>query len=372
MFINFWYPIALSEEVTNEAPLRVDLLSMHFVAFRDEDGNPHVLSDTCTHRGGALGTGKIVDGNVQCPYHGWQFSGSGECKKIPSLPDQTPPNRAKVDSYPTQEKYGILFAFLGDEPEENRIPLYEIANYDSPDGSWRPNPVEVFEIDCYYERSMENGLDPAHNEFVHPAQGFPPMKPETATEEDQDWGCKFFLKFGEPQVELTKFGKEQATTKEYSAGSWFHGPNVLVTSIFINETDNFVQYFFEAPLSRDRTRIFFVNMRNCMLDEDMDETLAEVNMAIVGEDRSVLEDLWPKRTPSNLTQEIMTPSDSTIVKFREWLTKWENRGWRVDNKEFAENHGDIAYAIPSPARRDSSNWVLHPIPLKPALSPAKK
>ena len=32
-----------------------------------------------------------------------------------------------------------------------------------------------FDVDYYYERSVENALDPAHNEFVHPKQGAPGM-----------------------------------------------------------------------------------------------------------------------------------------------------------------------------------------------------
>ena len=52
MYINFWYPVATSEQVTNERPWRARILSLDFVAFRDDEGNPHVLSDTCIHRGG--------------------------------------------------------------------------------------------------------------------------------------------------------------------------------------------------------------------------------------------------------------------------------------------------------------------------------
>ena len=44
MYINFWYPVAASEDITNEKPLRVQMLSLYFVAFRDTDGNAHVLT----------------------------------------------------------------------------------------------------------------------------------------------------------------------------------------------------------------------------------------------------------------------------------------------------------------------------------------
>jgi len=39
-------------------------------------------------------------------------------------------------------------------------------------------------------------------------------------------------------------------------------------------------------------------------------------------------------------------------------------GWRIDIDKFNARHGKSkAYAIPSPSRRTSGNWVLNPIPL---------
>ncbi|TFG82995.1 MAG: aromatic ring-hydroxylating dioxygenase subunit alpha, partial [Chromatiales bacterium] len=199
MYMNFWYPVAACSEVTNEAPLPVRILSMDFVAFRDGAGHPHVLSDTCIHRGGSLGYGKVKGDCVQCPYHGWQYNGAGRCVLMPALgATETPPARAKVDSYPVQERYGILFAFLGDLPESERPPLFEIPEYAAED--WRANKLKVFEVDFYYERSVENALDPAHNEFVHPKQGAPGMvldfrKNPIEMDDIGNWGSGFLIPF---------------------------------------------------------------------------------------------------------------------------------------------------------------------------------
>ena len=137
MYINFWYPIVRSEDLASDKPEKVKVLGVNVVAFRDAEGRARVISDTCVHRGGSLGGGwaggnapRIVNGCIVCPYHGWEFGGDGECKNIPSIGygTKTPP-RAKVDAYPVQEKYGIVFAFLGDLPEEERPPLYEVEEY---------------------------------------------------------------------------------------------------------------------------------------------------------------------------------------------------------------------------------------------------
>ena len=185
MYINFWYPILRSEDLGPGKPEKVKVLGCNLVAFRDDEGKAHVLSDTCTHRGASLGGGwslagkpRIVNNCIVCPYHGWEFGGDGECKNIPSIGYGTkPPPRAKVDSYPVQEKYGIVFAFLGDEPEATRPPLLNIEEYGQP--GWRANQVLVLEVDYYYERSIENGLDPAHNEVVHPTHGHSSINRDT-------------------------------------------------------------------------------------------------------------------------------------------------------------------------------------------------
>jgi len=78
-------------------------------------------------------------------------------KKFPhSDQDSKIPKRAKVDSYPVQEKYGIIFAFLGDQSEEERPELYEIEEFDAE--GWRSNDPKIIDIDYNYERSIENGL----------------------------------------------------------------------------------------------------------------------------------------------------------------------------------------------------------------------
>jgi phenylpropionate dioxygenase-like ring-hydroxylating dioxygenase large terminal subunit len=367
MYINFWYPVAASDEVTNEAPLRVRMLCLDFVAFRDTNGQPHVLSDTCIHRGAALGEGKVVGDHVQCPYHGWQYDGTGQCVKIPTLPDEKPPGRAAVDSYPVQEKYGIVFAFLGDLPENERPPLWDIEEYDADD--WRPNILKVFEVDYYYERSIENALDPAHNEFVHPKQGAPGMLldfKKTPIEMDAigDWGSGFMIPFTQLDPEGGLLAQaNQPNDEVVKAGSGYFGPNAVVTWLHFTTENMFHQYFFEAPIDENRTRIFFINMRHFMMDPKHDQQIVDINMEIAQEDIDLMVKLNPVRTPETTTKELLVPSDEPVVHFRKALKGWEARGWRLDMKKINELRGDVAMAIPSPARRERKSWVLDTAPL---------
>ncbi len=364
MYINFWYPVCIATELSPAAPLRTRILGLSFVAFRDADGHARVLADTCVHRGGALSRGKIVNGRLACPYHGWQFDGSGRCLHIPSLgTDGNIPARAKVDSYPVIERYGIVFAFLGDLPEAERPALYEIPEWGQE--NWRASGLVVLELNTYFERSMENGLDPVHNEFVHALQGNIRFRADRMSVTTGHWDSEFFVRMDPPKPGTTQLEnlRNDAEPEGFSASSGHYGPNTLVTRINLSKANTFVQYFFEQPVDADHTRIFFINLRNCMLEDWNDDRIQQINIAVANEDIAVISHLNPVRTPEVSTKEILIVGDECVGAYRKHLKAWENRGWRLDWQTLRANAGDVAYAIPSPARRTSKNWVLDPVPL---------
>jgi len=369
--MNFWYPVGRSEDLLPDEPLRVTVLGLPFVAFRDGAGRAHVLSDTCVHRGGSLSAGWVSGDRVVCPYHGWQYGADGRCTHVPSLGDRSPPARAKIDAYPAQERYGIVFAFLGDLLEDERPPIYDVEEFGAE--GWK-SELYILDVNCYYERSVENGLDPIHNEFVHPLQGAPMMDPEAQGRPlpvtEIPWGTKFFLPFPGKLDEETTLAKKRGDTVDGAAGSWHQGPNQLVTWIeFRSPNDDVVtsfhQYFFEQPIDENHTRIFFLNMRDWLLEEKHDKTVRDVTLRITSEDIAILESLRPVCSPATNTKEVLVPGDNAVVRYRECLREWERRGWRIDRKALRDAPGDVAVAIPCPARRESGNWVLDPVPLVP-------
>lgn len=365
MYINFWYPICTTAELVRDEARRVELLGVRLVAFRGESGEAHVMSDTCIHRGGSLSKGKIFGDDVQCPYHGWRFGGNGQCTAIPSMEGKKPPARAKVDSYPVYEKYGVVFAFLGDLPEAERPPVPVVDEWEK-DG-WRVGEPTVFELDAFYERSIENGLDPVHNEFVHPSQGSPRVGADQINIETNDWGAKFVVDFsGFVNASAREKINDLESDEGLRAGTWYTGPNAMVTGIYLPGGFDFVQYFFEAPLSGGRTRIFFINTRNNNLEAKNDQWIIDTNMKVAAEDQNIIENLWPVQTPDTLTRELLTPGDAAIVKYRDDLADWQNRGWRIDWDTMQANQHKTGYVIPSPARREAGNWVLETVPLLPA------
>ena len=49
-------------------------------------------------------------------------------------------------------------------------------------------------------------------------------------------------------------------------------------------------------------------------------------------------------------QEVLVPGDTAIAHYRDWLKKWDAKGWRIDTKTLNARLGDHAITIPCPGR----------------------
>ncbi|MCC7258763.1 MAG: aromatic ring-hydroxylating dioxygenase subunit alpha [Gammaproteobacteria bacterium] len=372
MFINFWYVAAKSGEVIFGAdrPLKVQMLGHHFALWRNRKGVVQCISDTCSHRGGALADGRIRGDCVECPYHGWTFDGAGNCVRLPSLgPNASIPGRTRVDSYPVQEKYGFVHVFLGDLPEAERPPIIDIPEYDDP--AWRFIQLSLeWKID--YKRAIENTMDPGHNEFTHPTHGFLGVKEDYRVEDfelsDAAWGTGFFANMRAPTLAQRDMNEAAGRTGDQWTrnGAGNHGPHCTWTHIHPSDRAQMHGYAFHTPVTEKVDRIYVMFGRNFLLESKYDQTFENRGVFIAEQARYVLEPLHPKLTPPANQHEFLVPADKCIARYREYCQEWERRGWRIDVKRLRADEDTVAYAIPSPSRRAHKGWVLPAVPLAPA------
>ena len=369
MYINFWYPMATSEELTDK-PLKVRGLGQDFVVFRGEDGKAKCLSNTCTHRGGSLAGGKIAGNCIRCPYHGWEFDEEGCVQRIPSLgPNPKVPARTRIDAYPVDERHGIIFAFLGDLAEDERPPIIDVPEWEQE--GWK-STLQSYTIKGNYERSIENGIDPAHNEFVHDTHGFSGEDQEYHIGEMRldkvtQWGQGFWHTFQAPPLpDDAEFKDARDGSGDLEAGTGYHGPSQVWTYIHLTDDNYMHQYLLERPIDEENIAVYLLCMRNCYTDDKYDENVKERNQYVAEQDVVIISSLHPTITPDTNTKEFMLPADKCITMYRESTKEWSDNGWKIDTRTVADNALSVAYAIPSPARREQKGWVLDSIPLKPA------
>jgi phthalate 4,5-dioxygenase oxygenase subunit len=161
----YWQPALLSEELPGNdcPPVRVRLLCEDLIAFRDSNGRVGLVDAYCPHRRAPLFFGRTEECGLRCVYHGWKFNTDGDCVDMPNEPADTPMKaRVKILAYPTVERGGVVWGYLG---PRDHIPA-------PPDFEWTRAPsthafVSKTYEECNYLQALEGGLDSSHASFAH-------------------------------------------------------------------------------------------------------------------------------------------------------------------------------------------------------------
>jgi phthalate 4,5-dioxygenase oxygenase subunit len=165
VFRRYWLPALLSSELpeADGPPVRVRLLGEELVGFRDTTGSVGLLSAYCPHRRAPLFFGRNEEAGLRCVYHGWKFDRAGACVDMPSEPsDSLFKSKVGVESYPTHEAGGIVWAFMGPIEMLPSPPDFEFVRAPA---SHR-HVSKTFES-CNYLQALEGGVDTAHSSFTH-------------------------------------------------------------------------------------------------------------------------------------------------------------------------------------------------------------
>jgi phenylpropionate dioxygenase-like ring-hydroxylating dioxygenase large terminal subunit len=368
MIINQWY---VAEETANigETPTHVTLLGFDYVLFRGAGGEIHCLSDVCIHRGASLSAGLMQGSCVECPYHGWQFDGTGSVVKIPSLPEDSKiPTRARVDSYPVQEKYGWVWVFLGDLPAAERPPLPDFPEYDDT-AQWRTVRGE-FAWKADYARIVENGLDFAHAPFVHPSFGDRDNAVIHDFELQQDeWSATAKVTYIPPLPKgLWKFLRRERSAVQAQPGYHVSGATMRL-DVWLSATHHMVIFDVNTPVDEVTTLTRWIMARSFLRQRLWDKDSARRTLKIFEQDAKIVEEICPETVPSDLREELTVPSDGLMNAFRAKRRELIDRGWQIDiDKLRSEVNGRRAVVIPSPRRRaeEGKNYVFKTVPLVPA------
>jgi phenylpropionate dioxygenase-like ring-hydroxylating dioxygenase large terminal subunit len=161
---NQWYVILESREIKKGKPVGFTRLGEKMVAWRLADGKIVVQADLCPHRGAALHQGKINNGNIICPFHGFEFDPRGTCKLIPANGKKSvPPKIFQVKTYPARERHGYIFIWWGEAREEYPpLPIFEeLENNSFRSADYKESWA------VHYSRVIENQLDVFHLPFPH-------------------------------------------------------------------------------------------------------------------------------------------------------------------------------------------------------------
>lgn len=371
MFINVWYVAERAAHLKAGTPLHVKMLGRDFVLFRDHQGRAACLANVCSHRGASLAAGRCRDdGTVACPYHGWRFDRDGQCTRIPAEADPTKvPASAKVDAYPTVEKDGLIWVFLGDQPDA--VP----APFDIPEiGNPAYRQLDFNEVwNCSYHRAVEIDLDYVHSHFVHGAWGeeHRARPPVHVVEDWTDQGfASHLIARSQPNRGLWRFlrkeGKGVPSYLKFKLPGFCRRVQVFIGGE--GSPMHFVFYHFATPIDAERVQNRLLFFRGFLKHPLFDATNIKRNRRAIEEDRKICEGIAPKVAAASRDWEISVEHDHLVGAYQRILSVMRDRGWQIDLPRVKELEAQGFHpAIPSPARRvNPSGWVH---PEVPRLSP---
>lgn len=156
-----WQPLMRSEDLLPGWAKRVEIMNQFVTLYRGDGGIAHVIQDRCPHRNTQLSLGWIEGDSLRCFYHGWKFSGDGTCIEMPCEGGNFA-RKVTIESYPTCERLGLIFVYLGDgkAPPQPHFPEIE-------DDNGHPLQAKAWPLPFNYFQRLENSLDEAHVHFVH-------------------------------------------------------------------------------------------------------------------------------------------------------------------------------------------------------------
>ena len=249
---NCWYPVAFLQDLPKNRPYSFSIYDEAFVLFRNQDGNLGCLTDRCAHRAAKLSDGQIIDGKIECLYHGWQFNTDGKCLHIPQLPaDAKIPTKACVQSFTVVERQGIVWMWRGkpEAADEKHIPA--LAQLDD-----REYVSLDYMVDLPYDQTyfIENVIDPAHIPISH-------------------HGSMSDRKYAQPleveAISVSAKGIEGKYRKTNAGnGGWtsldFVAPNLILYQDFYRKGDGGTAStaLYSLPLGKGRCRILVRNYQN--------------------------------------------------------------------------------------------------------------
>ena len=286
-----WYAVLGADEVPRGKTLGARRLGLDLVFWRDAAGRVAGALDRCPHRGAALSPGRVLDGCVECPFHGFRFDGNGACTAIPAHPDRKIPKAMHLDALALREEQGLIWVWTGPSAApSDPVPFFDFQGW-----SWRGSQSAV-DVKVHYTRAVENQLDFIHLPFVHRTTIGRGLSPSQPFENSVD-GDRIRLGFGDGFLELL-------------------GPN-----IWRLKTGPVFQFLVFAPVDEDNMRYYLRSYQRMVKVPGLDWVVGKVSALssgfIMDQDTRVVE-TQPRGETRLRMGEVLIPGDAPIIAYRRW------------------------------------------------------
>ena len=168
--------MASREAILKARLIRKTWMGQEIVAWCDGEGRVCVAEAVCPHLGADLGPdagGRVRDGCLVCPFHGYEFDVRGKCVATPYAPA---PRTARLRVFETREVLGMVFAWWG---SNGRPPQWHLPEDPPSDAGWTELGFRTLRFPGHPQETTENSVDVAHLRYVHGYDNVSRVEPVT-------------------------------------------------------------------------------------------------------------------------------------------------------------------------------------------------
>lgn len=302
-----WHPVAPAATI-GDRPLAARLLDQELVLFRSA-GGVTAAADLCAHRGAPLSLGRVREGHIVCAYHGYCYDGAGRCTHIPAHPDAPIPGKLHLRTFPTAERYGLIWVCLAGEARAG-IPAF--PEFDA--SGYQTIPIPPMTWAASAGRQVESFCDVAHFAFVH-ENTFAVRDPVVPRYEAKAVPGGVYADFtsqvgnvSDPTAAAQTWRRIYQLSLPFTAHLVIHFPHGGRMAI-LNAA---------SPVSARKTTVFSIVARDFEQDQPVEDVIA-FQQRIYAEDQAVVERQNPEDLPIDLAEEVHVRADLTSVTYRRQL-----------------------------------------------------
>jgi phenylpropionate dioxygenase-like ring-hydroxylating dioxygenase large terminal subunit len=309
-----WVPAAFARQL-GERPLAVDLGGVSLALFRDAEARAHALVDRCPHRSVRLSLGQVRAGCLECPYHGWRFTGDGRCAHVPFNPEAKLEQLGTV-AVPTVERGGLIWVFTDESatPDDPVVAAGPKVPEQLERGDMRRREAE-FVWACHWTRLAENMLDVPHLPFVHRRTIGRGLGTRSITQQIETTDHGFELRW---EVSDDATAPAELGPREGRAWLQWWRPSASVLDL-PNPLGEYRQHLFSVPGKPGETRLLLVSTRRYKLGLDrlFKPLIDWFEDRIVREDQATIESSDPVVVPDPGVERSVA-TDAATLRFRKW------------------------------------------------------
>lgn len=143
------------------------------IQVRNLNGTIHAVSNVCAHRHCLLTSQrKGCSPAIRCQYHGWEYAGTGESRKIPLAQNFAPLDRTtiRIPTYRVETLGPFVFVNLDPSAPDLPTSLGESRQFIEQgfDQNWELMLAREFEQPVNWKIPIENSLEAYHVPSIHP------------------------------------------------------------------------------------------------------------------------------------------------------------------------------------------------------------